>query len=407
MRSVSRRDIIRAAALMPVAVHSPLAGATEGAPALPDRYNFTLEGTYLDAAYTHPFGLMAQSAASAYQELRRRDPQGVSPRRNARTAAVERFARLINADATDVAVVPSTMEGENLVNASLGVGPHAGILTDVGHYDASLVLYEELHRHGAPLAVVRVHGGRIDLADVQAQLSRKIRLVAVSAVSSTTGFEYDLSELCEIAHNAGALVYVDLIQAVGAIPVDVKASGVDFAACGTYKWLMGDFGTAFLYVSPAALERVRRVQVGWRQVRRQESHVLPFESPGRAIGPYELASGAAGLFEVSTPAWGPLATVVASIDYINQLGVEAIVRHRQPLLDALQAKLPPLGFQPLTPQGSHSPVVAFACQGAKRFVEPLQAERIRISVYESRIRISPSVYNTMDDIEHLVSVLST
>jgi selenocysteine lyase/cysteine desulfurase len=229
----------------------------------------------------------------------------------------------------------------------------------------------------------------------------------VSLVSSVTGFEHDLGELCALAHAHGALVFADIVQAAGAVPIDVKASGVDFAACGTYKWLMGDFGTAFLYVRPDRLDRLSRVNVGWRQLREYEGHVLPYEPPGPALGTYQLASGAAGLFEVGTPAWAALACVAGSLDYIATLGVDAIVRYRQPLLQELQSKLPPLGFTPLTPPDSRSPIVAFACKDAqKRFSARLRAEKIRISLYENRIRISPSVYNTLDDIAHLVSVLS-
>jgi selenocysteine lyase/cysteine desulfurase len=404
--SLSRRQLIAAMGLL-----TPLAGvaAAKVAPspdALPDRSSFPLDQVYLDAAFTHPFGQAASAAASAYVQSRQRDPQSVSPRQNARNAAVERFARLINADAADIAVVPSTMEGENLVNISLGVGADAGVVTDALHYDGSLALYGELQRRGVPLGVARPRGTRIDLADLRALLTRGTRLVAVSLVSSVTGFEYDLGELCALAHEHGALVYADIVQAAGAVPIDVKASGVDFAACGTYKWLMGDFGTAFLYVRPDRVDRLTRQHVGWRQLRQYESHVLPFEPSGPALGTYQLAPGAAGLFEVGTPAWEALACVAGSLDYIASIGVDAIVRHRQPLLQELQARLPPIGFTPLTPKNSRSPIVAFACKDAqKRFAAPLRAQKIRISIYENRIRISPSVYNTLDDITHLVSAL--
>jgi selenocysteine lyase/cysteine desulfurase len=390
----------------------PLAGiaAARAAAApepLPDRSNFPLDQVYLDAAYTHPFGRAASAAASAYTLSRQHDPQSVSPRQNARNAAVERFARLINADASDIAVVPSTTEGENLVAISLGVGAGAGVVTDALHYDGSLALYGELQKRGVPVGVVKPRGTRIDLADVRALLTRGTRLVAVSLVSSVTGFEHDLGELCALAHAHDALVYADIVQAAGAVPIDVKASGVDFAACGTYKWLMGDFGTAFLYIRPDRLDRLSRLHVGWRQLRQYESHVLPYEPPGPALGTYQLASGAAGLFEVGTPAWAALACVAGSLDYISSIGVDAIVRYRQPLLQELQSKLPPLGFTALTPPDSRSPIVAFACKDAqKRFAARLRAEKIRISVYEHRIRISPSVYNTPDDIAHLLKTLS-
>ena len=401
----SRRSVLTALTALPLASAADSRATTSSS--LLDQQNFSIDGTYLDAAYTHPLGEVARRAALDYVEIRRREPQSVSPRQNPRAVAVERFARLISATAQDVAIVPSTMDAENLVNACLGVGAGVGVVTDAVHYDGSLVLYAELQRKGAPVAVIRPRGGRIDLADIRAAITRETRLIAVSQVSSSTGFEHDLAELCALAHSHGAFVYADIIQAAGALPIDVRESQVDFAACGTYKWLMGDFGTAFLYVRPEVLGQIKRVEVGWRQVKEQESHVLPFESPGPTIGPYKLGSGAAGIFEVSTPAWGALATVAGSLAYIEQIGVATLVRHRAPLLDRLQSRLPALGFESLTPAGARSPLVVFAYQNAeKRFAARLKSANIKISVYEHRIRVSPSIYNTLDDIDHLVEVLS-
>ena len=402
----SRRNLLAALTALPLA-RVAAAPANPASSSLVDQQAFSIDGTYLDAAYTHPLGEVARRAALDYVEIRHKDPQSVSPRQNPRGVAVERFARLINAAVQDIAIVPSTMDAENLVNACLGVGAGVGVLTDAVHYDGSLVLYGELQRKGTPVAVVRPREGRVDLADVRAALTRDTRLIAVSQVSSSTGFEHDLAELCALAHSHGALVYADIIQAAGALPIDVRESQVDFAGCGTYKWLMGDFGTAFLYVRPEVLGQIKRVEVGWRQVKDQESHVLPFELSGPAIGPYTMATGAAGLFEVSTPAWGALATVAGSLAYIEQLGVATLVRHRQPLMERLQSRLPALGFKSLTPAGSRSPLVVFACQNAKkRFASHLKAAKIKVSIYEHRIRVSPSIYNTLDDIDHLIKVLS-
>jgi selenocysteine lyase/cysteine desulfurase len=405
---MSRRELLKALGALPPLVKGAGIAAAQTSSTLPDRASFPLDQVYLDAAFTHPFGRAAAAAAAAYGQLRQRDPQSVSPRQNARNGAVERFARLINADPADIAVVPGTMEGENLVVSSLGVGDGAAVLTDALHYDASLALYGEISKRGVKVGVVKPRVGRIDLGDVRAMLTRETRLIAVSLVSNVTGFEHDLAELCALAHSRSALVYADIVQAAGAVPIDVKASGIDFAACGTYKWLMGDFGTAFLYVRPDRLERLSRPHVGWRQLRQYDGHVLPFDPPGPAIGTYQLAPRtAAGLFEVGTPAWAALACVTGSLDYIASIGVDAIVRHRQPLLRKLQAALPERGFTALTPLESRSPVIAFAYKGAQqRFADRLRAEKIRISTYESRIRISPSVYNTEEDIDRLIAVLA-
>lgn len=401
---LSRRALLATGAgLVPA-----IALASDAAPiVLPDRASFRFDGTYLDAAFTHPLGDFAASAAKAYVEARARDPQAVGPRHNARRAAVERFARLINANPDDIAVVPSTMDGENLVNLALRTGPGAGVVSDALHYDASLAIYGEMARRGAAVAVVRPRpDGRIDLADMRASIVSGTRLVAISLVSSSTGFTHDLAELCAIAHKRGALVYADIIQAAGAIPVDVRASGVDFACCGTYKWLMGDFGTAFLYVRPDRRDRLQRSEVGWRQLRAQQGHALPYEPPGPAIGSYTLGTDTAALFEVSTPAWGALAVAAASIDLVLSLGVERIAAHRAALLARLREELTRPGILALTPPGTPGPILAYAVKdAARRFDGPLQAAGVTISTYEDRIRISPSVHNTVEDIDRLVAVL--
>lgn len=397
---ISRRGLIGGAGALTAAT-----AAASGR--LPDRASFPFQGVYLDAAFTHPLGGFAAAAAAAYTEARRRDPQAVGPRANPRRQAVERFAGLVGVDPIDIAVVPSTLDGENLIAASLGIGPGAGVVTDALHYDASLALYGELARRGAPLAVAAPRDGSVDLADLRGRLTRDTRLIAVSLVSSATGFQHDLAELCSLAHARGVLVYADIVQAAGAVPLDLKASGVDFAACGTYKWLMGDFGAAFLYVRPDRLDRLTRVHVGWRQLRGQASHVLPFEPPGPPLGAYDLAGGAAGLFEISTPAWGALAVAAASIAHIQDLGMEAISSHRRPLIARLRDALARPDFIPLTPPDAQGPILAYAVRdAAQRFDARLAAAGVRISTYAHRIRISPSIYNDLDDVERLIDILT-
>jgi selenocysteine lyase/cysteine desulfurase len=410
---ISRRTLMKDLCCLPLCAPAASASAlalatmTDTQPTLPDKKSFPIEGTYLDAAYTHPLGMQGYAAGEAYFLSRRDDPNRRWPGNNPRNAAVALFASLINASPSEVAVVPSTMEGENLVGAAVGLGPQAGLVTDAFHYDASLAMYGELQRGGVPVAVVKPRENRIDLDDLEALIQKGTRLVAVSLVSSITGFQHDLKHLCEIAHAKGAMVYADIVQAAGAIPIDVKASGVDFCCCGTYKWLMGDFGTAFLYVRPDRLEQLRRVHYGWRDFSGESQHVYPFDEPGPVIGDWKLGTSTVSHFELGTPDWSALGVAVATLTYIHGLGVEAIQRYRQPMLDHLQRELPQRGFLPLTPEASQGPIVSFALKGAEeRLKAGLVKAKVQISVYENRIRISPSVYNDMGDIDRLVGALT-
>jgi len=407
--SVSRRQLIQGLGALPIAAATASQSAAaprSGGVSLPDKANFAFEGVHLNAAYTHPVGARTRDATERYIRSRMVEADRNWPRQNSRDEAVALFARLINAQPTEVAVVPSTLEGENLIAASLGLGPGAGVVTDPFHYDASLVMYGELHKRGMPLTVIAPRDSRIDHSALDAAITAETKLVAVSLVSSDTGYMHDLKAVCDLAHRKGALVYADIIQAAGAIPIDVKSSGVDFCCAGTYKWLMGEFGVAFLYVRSDRLAQLKRVQVGWRQIKALTKHFLPFDPPGSVGGEWELGTDTASLFEVSTPNWSALATVVGSLNYINDIGIDAIVRHRLPLLRRLREELPQHGFSPLTPPECQGPYVVFSREGAaERFRETLREAQICVTLTRSKIRISPSVYNDMSDLDRLLKIL--
>jgi selenocysteine lyase/cysteine desulfurase len=406
--NVSRRSVFSGMA----ALSASTAGVAHGSnldaaakPALPDRRTFHLDHTYLNAAYTHPMGDMTYRATDDFLQRRRNAVDTPWPTDNAREKAVELFARLINADPKDIAVVPSTMEGENLVVEAVGLGPTAGVVTDAYHYSPEI--YGEQRRRGVLVEMVLPRDNRILLDDIGRAIGANTRLVSISAVSSDTGFRHDLKALCEVAHGKGAMVYADIIQAAGAVPIDVKDSGVDFCCCGAYKWLMGDFGVAFLYVRPDRLEEMKRVFSGWRQYNSYVSRLYPFDPPGPPGVDYTLSGDTIGRFEVSTPDWAALAGLVASLSYIESIGVEEIVRHRAPLMARLQTELPRYGFLPLTPTNTDTPAIAFAFEGAAARLGPsLGAARVKIQTSRNRIRISPSVYNDMTDIDRLLEVLT-
>lgn len=358
---------------------------------LPDRRNFPFDGVYLNAAYVHPMGIETYRTVQAIAHDRMHEVGMEWPDDNPRNEAVRAFARLINADPGDIAVVPSTMEGENLVVAALRLGPAAGVVSDAYHF--SLAIYTWLHRtRGVPLAVAAPRDNRIELADIDALITPNTRLVAITLVGADTGFTHDLTALCERAHAKGALVHADIIQAAGALPIDVKRSGVDFCCAGTYKWMMGAFGTAFLYVRPDRLRELERSQVGWRQFKSDDGQ--------------ELRADTSGTFEVSTPNWCGLAAATSSLDYVLDIGVDRIMRHREPMIRRLQEELPQYGFAPLTPPDSPGPIVSFSYRdAAARLTTRLNAARTRIQLEKDRIRISPSVYNDMEDVERLIRAL--
>ncbi len=320
----------------------------------PAKKMFSIKGTYINAAYTHPMSLGSYLEIRKFLDTRmlnRQEPKGYDPfERPALTAA---FAKLINASPDEIAWVPSTMVGENLVINGLGISDSGGhVVTDAMHFHGSLFLYDQLQKQGdIKLSVVKPRDNRIDLNDLDAAISPGTRLVALSLVSATTGFAHDLKAVCQLAHSRGSLVYADIIQAAGAVPIDVRDSGVDFCACSTYKWLMGDFGMGFLYVRKDALPQVKRTLIGFRQMTDMETHFLPFDLTGKSLFDVDTRHDMSGHFEVGTFASASAAAAHYSLDFLNETGVDKIHAYRKPMIDRLQQELPSSRYIPLNSTG--------------------------------------------------------
>ncbi|MGC1491360.1 MAG: aminotransferase class V-fold PLP-dependent enzyme [Candidatus Acidiferrum sp.] len=387
----------------------PTKSASSPAPALPAKNDFAIPDgiTYLNCAYTHPMPAAAAQALRQYSELRS-VPEVVSKQlENVDIKAV--FATLINAKPSEISVIPNTSTGENLVVNGLGI-PHTdgNVVTDALHFEGALLHLGELQkRNGLDLRIVQPRDWRIDLRDIERVVDKKTKLIEISLVAMDNGFQYDLKAVCDLAHAHGAYVYADIVQAAGNTPIDVRESGVDFCACSSFKWLMGDFGLGFFFVKESLLDQMTACsQYGYFQAQTLDSHVLPGDPPAATPYTWKLRPDATGRFEVGTPAIGAMHVLAQSLPYIRKLGVENIQAHRQPMIKKLQQEMPRFGFGPLTPPESSSALVSFVVKDYQSVFQRLRRGKVNVRLGRNFIRVSPSVFNDMNDIDKLLEVLA-
>ena len=416
--TINRRDLLAGASgaaaiaaglARPARAAAPREG-TAPTGVLPARGDFAIpEGThYLNSAFIHPMPIAAADAVRHFLATRTFAEPRVRSGDSIAADVTAQFAALINARPEDISLVQSTSVAENLVVNGMGLpGSNATVVTDALHFDGSLVMYGELARRGLRVTVVRPRAWRIELDDIARALDRRTRLVALSLVSWYNGFQHDLAAVCDLAHAHGAHVYADIIQAAGTMPIDVKASGVDFCGCSSFKWLMGDFGVGFLYVRPGLLDTViRRSQIGYMQAD-TTMHYLPTDPPADTPVTWTMHTDVAGHFEVGTYAQGAVNALSVSLPYLQRLGPANIEAYRQPLLRRLYEELPRRGWTPITPPETRSALASYTLPGAEaRFSDRLKAANVAVSLYGDRMRVAPSVFNDMDDIEALLAALS-
>jgi selenocysteine lyase/cysteine desulfurase len=403
---LGRREFLIGAGAMAAAVRPAFAATQTARPAgvLPAtvRADFPAASieTYLNSAAIHPLGTFAASAVEQTMAFRMR---GAGPGRSDFGADKQndlkaRFGKMINAKPTEIAFISSTSDGENIVTLGLDLPRKKGnVVLDELHFTSSLYMFKELEKQGVELRVIKHKNWAIDVKDMDRAIDKNTRLVSMAAVSNVNGFMHDIKSVSDLAHARGAYVFADIIQAVGAVPLDMRALGVDFASTGTYKWLMGERGFGFLYVREEHQGTVLpTTRYGHRQVANFNRAQLTWEPlPGAAM--YESGNIPVLL----------AAAVSAGIDYVTAIGIDKIRAHAKQLTDRLQAELPPLGFKSLTPRDTPTPIVAFELKDTAATAKALQAGKIAgtIITNENRLRLSVSVFNNHADIDRVVSVL--
>ncbi len=412
---ISRRSLLHgvgSVALASLAKRDWLAGADPAVtPALGSKAHFPVpEGTtYLNNAGWHPMSVQTMAAVQRYLDRRVNHITDMPSGGDVVKADVkETFASLINARASEISFIQSTMMGENLVVSGLGLPQSGGnVVTDALHFDGSMYLYGSLKAQGLDVRIVKPRDWRIDVHDIEKAVDKKTKLIALSHVSFYNGFQHDLKAVCDLAHAHGAYVYADIIQSAGAVPIDVRASGVDFAACSSFKWLMGDFGLGFLYVREDLLDRViKRSQYGYEQTGDIVAHLLPADPPSHDSYTWDVLPGAGAHFQVGTMSYAALAALQQSLHHIKELGIANIQAHRQPLLKRLHQEMPKLGYVSMTPPESTSPIVSFAMKNPADVAARMKKARITIGDSLNRLRVSPSIYNEQADLDRLFEALS-
>jgi selenocysteine lyase/cysteine desulfurase len=395
----------------------PLEAASLPSRMLPRKHDFDISDgfTYLNAAYTHPIPRPAADAARAYLAQRNKlamprpgSGGGVGEGFDAKAL----FAELINAKPAEIAYIPNTSTGENLVVSALALDrpTEFNVVTDWLHFDGALVHLLELRRAGFDVRIVRpTKDYRIDIGDVARVIDGKTKLVELSSTAMYNGFQHDLKAICDLAHSHGAYVYADIIHTAGAEPFDVTASGVDFAACSSFKWLMGDYGLGFLYARDDLLERIRRPLIGYYQAATMTGHEPPFASAGESEPvSWTLGRDATSHFEAGSIAGALGAGLAASLAYVKEVGVANIQAYRKPLMQKLRDEVPRRGFICVTPPESTASIITFARKGLAASDTPQKLARARVDVRigDHWMRVSPSIYNDMADIDRLLDALA-
>ena len=363
---------------------------------------------YFDNASSHPLSRGSAAALHRYVDWATHNvgapwwPPWAKPRDEAKRL----FAELINARPEEIAFARSTVEAEsNLLNGMRHHLAGGNVVTDDLHYAASLYNYKVREADGLDVRIVKQRDWRVDLGDVERAVDGDTRLISVALVSNVNGYLADVAALSGLAHPHGAFLFADVIQAAGAVPIDVRAMGIDFAACSTFKWLMGVKGFGFLFVRADLQETVVKPTQHHGGVRLNYSPWAEVPSPDEAEVVFSPTRGP-GCYEVSYPSYEGAICAQESLACIHRLGVHNIRDHARGLTDRLLEELPRRGYPTITPPENESPIVAFEVRDPTATAARLHDAGVHVAMrFGNKMRLSPSVYNNQEDVDRLLSAL--
>ena len=242
------------------------------------------------------------------------------------------------------------------------------------------------------------------LARLEEELARGARLVAVSAVQFQSGLRMPLEAIGALCRAHGAELCVDAVQAVGAVPIDVVAAGIDYLACGSHKWLMGIEGCGFLYVREPRLAALRPAVAGW--LSHEDGLGFLLEGPDRLRYDRPIRRRADFVEGGNLNAAG-YAGLEASVDLILQVGVQAIHDHANAINDALEAGLVERGFRSLrSPDKARRScslgVIPPAGVPVARIHHELANLGITCGMPDGVLRFAPHWPNALDEVEQVL-----
>lgn len=311
-------------------------------------------------------------------------------------------AGIIAARPSQIAFMRNTSDGLSVVANGLRWQPGDNVVTFRREFPSNIYPWLRLREaHGVEVRMCEERDGRIDLEELTGMIDEKTRIVAISHVQYGSGFRADLERIGRAARAVDALLVVDVIQAMGVLPIDVEAELIDAAAGACHKWLLAPEGIGLLYLSDRARERIRPTLVGWTSVPQPEDYGNFAQEWREGALPWETGTLPTALIH----------GLDASLTILTQAGVERIAAYLSDLTDQLCEGLRGKRDYEIVSsrrEGEKSQIVCLRHKGQWKphaLYSHLKQQNIIVAPRGDRLRVAPHLYNTAAEIESLVSAL--
>jgi selenocysteine lyase/cysteine desulfurase len=314
-----------------------------------------------------------------------------------------KLGRLWSVPANRIAFMPFAAEGMAWLARGLDWRAGDNVVTTELEFPSVAYSWQPLRKLGVALRRVRQRVGRITEADLLAAVDERTRVLAVSQVSFYSGQCLQIEQLADglKADNPATLLAVDATHAAGV--VQVPAARTDLCISSAYKWLLSTHGIAPCYVSERAERLVGETRYGWHNV--SGDNVYPEVNGMRSAEPAHSAMPSR--LEPGNPAMVVVLFLNRALDVLLDIGIDRIAQHARGLSALCREGLQGMGYKVISPGdvSAMSGNTCFLVEDASQLRNRLSEKGVLVWGEHGRVRVSTHLYNSSEDVQHLLAVL--
>ncbi|MGC8841005.1 MAG: aminotransferase class V-fold PLP-dependent enzyme [Candidatus Sumerlaeaceae bacterium] len=356
---------------------------------------------FLNHAGVAPIPASTQMAISEFaRDAAEEGPANYAGWLHGMAQAREAAGALLHCRPDDICFVHNTTHGILIVANSIRWEEGDNVVGFEHEFPANIHPWRNLRERGVELRLVPERPDfRYSLDDLVAAMDARTRLVTVSWVEYGTGTRNDLAAIADICRQRGALLFVDAIQGLGVLPMDVEAFGIDFLAADGHKWLLAPEGCGILYVRPDRIQELNHSMCGWCGLRNPQD----YDNYEQEYKP------TAKRFEEGSHNLMSIHALGCSLRLLLDVGIDTIADRIFELTEWLIDRVVAKRYELVTPRPrqQRAGIVCVRKDGVApaELVKQLQEQKILVAARRGFLRISPHFYNDEEELKRLVDVM--
>ena len=312
----------------------------------------------------------------------------------------KKFAELINANPDEIAFVKNTSEGISIVANGFDwqLGDNV-VIPDI-EFPANVYPWWNLKQRGVETRMVKSVEGRVLFDELIKQVDNRTRILSISSVECNSGFRSNLNRLGTFCKEKEILFFVDAIQSLGVLPLDVKKDHIDFLSADGHKWMLSVEGLGGFYISKNVVDRIRPTTMGWGNVVNAENFM-----------DYDFTlQKDAKKFEEGTPNTISIHAFGAALGLLLETGIDNIEKRVITLGDYIIAELNRRNIKiySSTLLNERSGNISFILdKDVSKLYSFMLENKVKLTVRDGLVRFSPHFYNNEDEVLQVFDLLDS